>query len=983
MEEDLTCPVCCDIFKNPVILTCAHSICKACLQQFWESKGHRECPYCRRMCSKGRYPPNMALRNLCETFLKEQSQRASAGSEVLCNQHSEKLKLFCLEDEQPVCVVCRDSRKHTNHKFHPVDEAALDRKEELKIKLQPLQKKLKTFEKTKVTCDQIAEHINTQAQHTEKQIKEEFEKLHQFLRDEEAARIAALKKEEKQKSQMMKKKIEKMSREISSLSDTIRAIEEKMGADDITFLQSLSLLCGSEPKPTAALTPECYSRAQCTLQDPERVSGALIDVAKHLGNLKFRVWEKMQETVQYTPVTLDPNTAHPQLIILSEDLTSVRNGDEEQQLPDNPERFDYYGSVLGSEGFNSGTHCWDVEVGENTWWSVGVMAESLQRKGDFVNNSNMSGWWYVYYNDGEYYACAPSQPPTLLTVQQKLQRIRVQLDWDRGELSFSEPDNNTHLHTHTHTFAERVFPYFNVGRESPIRILPVKASVRVEQHSWSFQVRESESKVHQQRGRGKHVHGVTVSLVLEMASKVEEEISCPVCYQIYQDPVILSCSHSFCRECVQQFWDTKGSRECPVCRRKSSADPPRPNLALRNLCETLSVTVLQERDQTLVLCKKHNRKLELFCQDDQQLLCLVCRDSKLHKTHNFSPAEEAGSEMKEELKAKLQPLQEKLKEFEKAKVTCDKTAKHIKTQTQNTEKQIKEEFEKLHQFLRDEEAARIAALKEEEEQKSQMMKEKIEKMSREISSLSDIIRAIEEKMGADDITFLQNYKSTVERAQCTLLDPERVSGALINVAKHLGNLKFRVWKKMQETIQYTPVTLDPNTAKSSLILSEDLTSMRRGDEEKQLPDNPERFDHYGSVLGSEGFNSGTHCWDVEVGENTLWNVGVKAESAQRKGIYGYGVSGECRMYYKHGKYGARAAPQPSTRLTVQQKLQRIRVQLDWDRGKLSFSDPDNNTHIHTLTHTFTERVFPYFNGCKVSPLRILPVKASVRVEQPS
>ena len=79
--------------------------------------------------------------------------------------------------------------------------------------------------------------FQTQAQHTEKMIKEEFEKLHQFLRDEEAARIAALREEEEQKSQMMKEKIEKMSREISSLSDTIRAIEEKMGADDITFLQ--------------------------------------------------------------------------------------------------------------------------------------------------------------------------------------------------------------------------------------------------------------------------------------------------------------------------------------------------------------------------------------------------------------------------------------------------------------------------------------------------------------------------------------------------------------------------------------------------------------------------------------------------------------------------------------------------------------------------------------------------------------------------
>ncbi|KAG5282911.1 hypothetical protein AALO_G00036090 [Alosa alosa] len=138
----------------------------------------------------------------------------------------------------------------------------------------------------------------------------------------------------------------------------------------------------------------------------------------------------------------------------------------------------------------------------------------------------------------------------------------------------------------------------------------------------------------------------------------------------------------------------------------------------------------------------------------------------------------------------------------------------------------------------------------------------------------------------------KNYKSTEKRAQCTLQDPERVSGALINVAKHLGNLKFRVWEKMQEIIQYTPVTLDPNTAADSLILSDDLTSVRHGGERQQLPDNPERFDKYASVLGSEGFNSGTHCWDVEVGENTAWSVGVMAESLQRKGSYS-SMGGQC------------------------------------------------------------------------------------------
>ncbi|KAG5282969.1 hypothetical protein AALO_G00036760 [Alosa alosa] len=440
LEEEFCCPVCCDIFKVPVFLPCAHSVCKACLQQFWENKGHRECPYCRRKCSKEHYPPNMALRNLCEAYLQERSQRASAGSEVLCSLHSEKLKLFCLEDQQPVCVVCQASKKHTNHKFQPVDEAIADLKELLRIKLESLQKRLKVFEEAKLSCDETAKHVKTQAQHTEMQIKEEFEKLHQFLRDEEAARIAALREEEEQKSQ--KEKIEKMSREIASLSDTIRAIEDEMGADDVAFLQNYK---------------STVERAQCTLQDPERVSGALINVAKHLDNLKVKVWKKM--IGQYY---LDPNTTHPNLI-LSEDLTSVR------YVKNNPQRFDKYACVLGSEGFNYGTHCWDVEVGENTMWCVGVMSQSLQRKGDFISKR---GRWILDYLDGTYRACAPPLPYTPFTVQQKLQRIRVQLDWDRGKVSFSDPDTNTHLHTLTHTFTERVFPYFFPGTSS-LRILPM------------------------------------------------------------------------------------------------------------------------------------------------------------------------------------------------------------------------------------------------------------------------------------------------------------------------------------------------------------------------------------------------------------------------------------------------------------------------------------------------------------------------------
>ncbi|KAJ4921888.1 hypothetical protein JOQ06_022031 [Pogonophryne albipinna] len=185
---------------------------------------------------------------------------------------------------------------------------------------------------------------------------------------------------------------------------------------------------------------------------------ALTDVAKHLGNLSFRVWEKMKDQVHFSPVLLDPNTAN-RWLSLSDDLTSVRRGDKPQQLPGNPERFTKYAIVLGSEGFSSGRHSWEVEVGDHPDWNIGLTKESVDRKGKRFASPEY-GIWCLTHRSGKYTNGAGKT----VRVEKNLHRIRVQLDYDRGEVSFYDPEDMTPICTHRDTFTEKLFPYFSIGK---------------------------------------------------------------------------------------------------------------------------------------------------------------------------------------------------------------------------------------------------------------------------------------------------------------------------------------------------------------------------------------------------------------------------------------------------------------------------------------------------------------------------------------
>ncbi|CAL8393619.1 unnamed protein product [Gadus morhua 'NCC'] len=432
------------------------------------------------------------------------------------------------------------------------------------------------------------------------------------------------------------------------------------------------------------------------------------------------------------------------------------------------------------------------------------------------------------------------------------------------------------------------------------------------------------------------------------SSHLKEDCLCPVCHDLYRDPILLMCGHSFCRNCIQEWRTQKGIKTCPVCQKMCSFDLPPRNLALKNLTDCLREEASHQTAEEL--CETHGEKLKLFCVDHQKPICVICRDAKDHKKHQCVPINEAAEDNKKELRIALMHLRTKLSKFKEEKLTCDQMYTHIQKQAEQTEENIKGEFKKLDQFLRAEEAACIDGLRKEADKKSQAMQIRRTNLIAETSSISKTVKAAEKDLEAAHLSFMINYEAIKKRAQCTLPDPETPSGALIDEAKHRGNLLFHVWKKMKSIIQYTPFCLDPNTAHR--IVSKDLMSLTTNFGSRVVPSNPERRMQV-DVLGSTGLSSGIHYWDVQLGDS--WQIGVttKDDEETQAGLFTCSTFiGECTL--------GRSGYGPLIRAEYFPK--KIRVQFEQDKGKLLFYDLDTKKVISTITRKFMGLYFPFFSG---------------------
>uniref|UniRef100_A0A8C5SWX5 Uncharacterized protein n=1 Tax=Laticauda laticaudata TaxID=8630 RepID=A0A8C5SWX5_LATLA len=420
LQEEVSCSICLEYLREPVTIDCGHNFCQACISDYCKqgagsTTGAALCPQCRVGFLLSNSRPNKQLANIVEG-IERLARRPSQGLvEALCEKHGKKLRLFCQDDGESICLVCDKSREHHMHSVLPIEEAAQDYKVRRDLNHPMSIKKHRTL------------------------IVLGFEKRRQAMAEEEKLLLKHLQEEELGTLKKLERNSNFLLEQCVGLQNLITEMEHKC------------------QKPAAILLKVRFFR---------------------ISQLKgVRESNGYMQQICHVSVTFDPDTANPYLL-LSEDLLSVQVVDQRQDLPKSSSRFETCTCLMGHKQFTFGKHYWVVCVEGKSSWTLGVCKESVSRQGIFTP-SPATGFWTIWLRNGDEYAALTSPLTELVVrAKPKLVGIFLDYDAGEVSFYNSNTGSHifTFLDSFSETLRPYFYPGIRAGglNDAPLIIQPAK-----------------------------------------------------------------------------------------------------------------------------------------------------------------------------------------------------------------------------------------------------------------------------------------------------------------------------------------------------------------------------------------------------------------------------------------------------------------------------------------------------------------------------
>ncbi|XP_040853495.1 pyrin-like [Ochotona curzoniae] len=369
-----------------------------------------------------------------------------------CQRHMKQVQLlFCEDHREPICLICRLSQEHQGHRVRPLEEVALEYREQIQQQLERLKQLRQSGEQQGSQGAEQMESLLKQTEIQKQRIRSQVEQLFKFLERQEQLFVAWLDELGQTIGQVREKYGTQVSCDIALLDELTGELEAQQCQPEWELVQGIGVTLHRAKAMTApepwVTPPEVREKIHLLYQKSEFIEKSMKHFSEtlRLEMETFNVPELIGAQAYAVNIILDTKTSHPNLIF-SDNLKSMRLGNKWDQLPEGSERFDSCIIALGTPSFLSGRHYWEVEVRDKTTWMLGVCKASVSRKGS-MTLSPENGYWVMMMKQNEYQVS--SFPPTRLKMREPPRRVGIFLDYMTRNISFYNVTARSHIYTFT------------------------------------------------------------------------------------------------------------------------------------------------------------------------------------------------------------------------------------------------------------------------------------------------------------------------------------------------------------------------------------------------------------------------------------------------------------------------------------------------------------------------------------------------------
>uniref|UniRef100_A0A8C9UW17 Uncharacterized protein n=1 Tax=Spermophilus dauricus TaxID=99837 RepID=A0A8C9UW17_SPEDA len=393
----------------------------------------------------------------------------------------------------------------------------------------------------------------------------------------------------------------------------------------------------------------------------------------------------------------------------------------------------------------------------------------------------------------------------------------------------------------------------------------------------------------------------------EIPRPFQKELTCSICMNYLTDPVTIGCGHSFCWPCLCLSWEEAQIPTCcHVCQRPSQQRDFKPDICVKRM----SLLARQARLRQILsskehICVTHQETKKIFCEEDKNLLCLLCSNSQEHRGHRHCPIEEAAEEYR---------VSDGRKEVT---VVLSSYVRH-------QENMLKTEYRKLYPVLCMEEQKHLERLQKEDENIVEQLKRSEAKMVQTEKHLKRMYEELMRMCHKSGEKLLQ-VKTLSETVQQHMPHPVRPVLSIKPITGLIDRLNLcRV-----------EISLSNEISNHNIRLFEDVRTFVLRQDHQDASLNSDRSNYF-AAWGAHIFVSGQHYWELDVDNSWDWAVGVCKLSWKNIGTMLATKEIFLLLCMKEGDHYRILTSPPVTCQYIEKPLGRIGVFLDFKSKSVSF-----------------------------------------------